>query len=126
MSISASSGPTALPPARVTRCPDAGGTNVPPVAPGRPDKILSAMLESHAPSAARQTRSPNDGDGPRPGAAGARRRPVNGLGPYAPLLRLALAFGVVVGFTYGLTVLLALALRLPLGPTWLAVVQVHG
>lgn len=84
------------------------------------------MLGMPTLSAGRRFRSPSPGDDSRPGVAGARRRPINGLGPYAPLLRLALAFGVIVGFAYGLTVLLALAFRLPLGMSWLAVVQVHG
>ena len=83
------------------------------------------MLGVQASTSISQSSSTQVGN-PRPVTANARQGPINGLGPYAPLLRLALAFGVLVGFAYGLTVLLALAFHLPLGPTWLAIVQVHG
>ncbi|MDP8921531.1 MAG: hypothetical protein M3O34_01485 [Chloroflexota bacterium] len=74
----------------------------------------------------RQQSASRAAGGLQPGGSAASSRPVSGLGPYAPLLRLALGFGAVAGFGYGLTVLLALAFRLPLGGAWLALVQVHG
>ena len=48
------------------------------------------------------------------------------LGPYPPLLRASLAIGLTAGFGYGLVVLLALALRWPLGAAWLPLAQAHG
>ncbi|MCC6176275.1 MAG: hypothetical protein IT305_13295 [Chloroflexi bacterium] len=49
-----------------------------------------------------------------------------GTWPYTPLLRMSLVLGAVIGFAYGLTVLLLLAFRVGVGGNWLALAQAHG
>lgn len=80
------------------------------VAPGRAGWYTPGML---------------DGSPSRP-RLGSAQPAITGLGPYAPLLKLSLALGTVIGFAFGLTVLLSLAFRLDIGGGWVTLVQIHG